>query len=140
MAGGKKGKGKGPPRPPPAAQPGQSKKNAPKENKNLPTDEEMLIFTTDKPKKKGAGASNDGTNSAMPAPNKPTVKQIIGGASWTGKLPVNLLSEHCQKQKWEKPDYSMVSIVLPSSPYFLFFGLSSNIGHSTKPMRASPLL
>jgi hypothetical protein len=39
---------------------------------------------------------------------KPTVKQIIGGASWTGKLPVNLLSEHCQKQKWEKPEYTMV--------------------------------
>lgn len=39
---------------------------------------------------------------------KPTVKQLIGGASWTGKLPVNLLSEHCQKQKWEKPEYTMV--------------------------------
>jgi hypothetical protein len=39
---------------------------------------------------------------------KPTVKQLIGGASWTGKLPVNLLSEHCQKQKWEKPEYIMV--------------------------------
>ncbi|RAO70768.1 uncharacterized protein BHQ10_006780 [Talaromyces amestolkiae] len=38
---------------------------------------------------------------------KPTVKQLIGGASWTGKLPVNLLSEHCQKQKWEKPEYTM---------------------------------
>ncbi|QGA14617.1 hypothetical protein EYB26_002273 [Talaromyces marneffei] len=38
---------------------------------------------------------------------KPTVKQLIGGASWTGKLPVNLLSEHCQKQKWEKPEYIM---------------------------------
>lgn len=39
---------------------------------------------------------------------KPTAKQLIGGASWTGKLPVNLLSEHCQKQKWEKPEYTMV--------------------------------
>lgn len=44
---------------------------------------------------------------AVPAapPPKPTVKQIIGGSSWTGKLPVNLLSEYCQKQRWEKPDY-----------------------------------
>lgn len=41
-------------------------------------------------------------------PKKPTVKEVIGGASWTGKLPVNMLSEHCQKQKWEKPEYSMV--------------------------------
>ncbi|KAM4056092.1 oligonucleotide/oligosaccharide-binding (OB)-fold domain-containing protein [Hirsutella rhossiliensis] len=38
-------------------------------------------------------------------PPKPTVKQIIGGSSWTGKLPVNLLSEYCQKQRWDKPDY-----------------------------------
>lgn len=41
-----------------------------------------------------------------PGPPKPTVKQIIGGSSWTGKLPVNLLSELCQKQKWDKPDYN----------------------------------
>ncbi|KAJ5587061.1 uncharacterized protein N7459_002826 [Penicillium hispanicum] len=43
-------------------------------------------------------------------PKKPTVKEVIGGTSWTGKLPVNMLSEHCQKQKWEKPEYSMVLI------------------------------
>ncbi|KFH47355.1 putative ATP-dependent RNA helicase-like protein [Hapsidospora chrysogenum ATCC 11550] len=36
---------------------------------------------------------------------RPTVKQLIGGASWTGKLPVNLLSEHCQKQRWDRPVY-----------------------------------
>jgi ATP-dependent RNA helicase DHX57 len=23
-------------------------------------------------------------------------------------LPVNLLSEHCQKQRWEKPEYTIV--------------------------------
>ena len=43
------------------------------------------------------------------APNKPDTRKLIGGASWTGKLPVNLLSEHCQKQKWLKPEYTMVS-------------------------------
>ncbi|KAL4787915.1 P-loop containing nucleoside triphosphate hydrolase protein [Aspergillus varians] len=41
---------------------------------------------------------------------KPTVKQVIGGASWTGKLPVNLMSEHCQKHKWERPEYKMDKI------------------------------
>lgn len=41
-------------------------------------------------------------------PKKPDTRTLIGGASWTGKLPVNLLSEHCQKMKWEKPEYSMV--------------------------------
>ena len=38
---------------------------------------------------------------------KPDTRALIGGASWTGKLPVNLLSEHCQKQKWVKPEYTM---------------------------------
>ena len=47
-------------------------------------------------------------------PKKPSVKEVIGGASWTGKLPVNMLAEHCQKQKWEKPEYNMV-IRFPNS-------------------------
>jgi len=42
------------------------------------------------------------------APKKPDTRTLIAGASWTGKLPVNLLNEHCQKQKWAKPEYSMV--------------------------------
>lgn len=86
------------------------------------------------PKKKGGGARGGpkpGTNQAKAAaertgenakqkqaqnaaeePKKPTVKEIIGGSSWTGKLPVNMLSEHCQKQKWEKPEYTMVRTIL----------------------------
>lgn len=75
------------------------------------------------PKKKGdaRGGPKPGTKQAKataaesaksqpPAdePKKPSVKEVIGGASWTGKLPVNMLSEHCQKQKWEKPEYTMV--------------------------------
>jgi len=48
----------------------------------------------------------DGSAGDTP-PTGPTVKQIIGGPSWTGKLPVNLLSEYCQKNGWDgKPDYS----------------------------------
>lgn len=35
---------------------------------------------------------------------KPTAKQLVGGASWTGKLPTALLHEFCQKQGWLKPD------------------------------------
>ena len=45
------------------------------------------------------------------AQRKPSVKELIGGSSWTGKLPVNMLSEHCQKQKWEKPEYTMVGFL-----------------------------
>ncbi|KAH6892142.1 P-loop containing nucleoside triphosphate hydrolase protein [Thelonectria olida] len=61
---------------------------------------------------KGKGKKGEAQGTATPPaeglgvpPPKPTVKQLIGGSSWTGKLPVNLLSEYCQKQRWEKPDY-----------------------------------
>ncbi|KAJ6144763.1 hypothetical protein N7470_008658 [Penicillium chermesinum] len=56
-----------------------------------------------------AAAENKEKKPVPEEPKKPTVKEVIGGASWTGKLPVNMLSEHCQKQKWEKPEYSMAS-------------------------------
>lgn len=39
-------------------------------------------------------------------PPRPDPRKVIGGPSWTGKLPVNLLSEHCQRMKWNKPDYN----------------------------------
>ncbi|KAJ5159699.1 uncharacterized protein N7482_006703 [Penicillium canariense] len=64
-----------------------------------------------KPGTKQAKAAAEKAAEKKPAPEepkKPTVKDVIGGASWTGKLPVNMLSEHCQKQKWEKPEYSMI--------------------------------
>lgn len=66
-----------------------------------PPEDDLLIFTTDKKRRKDPAKEEAGP----PEPPKPTVKQIIGGQSWTGKLPVNLLQEHCQKMKWQKPDY-----------------------------------
>jgi hypothetical protein len=70
-----------------------------------------------KPGTKQAKADKDKASEAKKTPaaspeeaKKPSVKEVIGGASWTGKLPVNMLSEHCQKQKWEKPEYSMVCL------------------------------
>lgn len=80
-------------------------------------DDSFIVFSnSDKePKAKkpigtpSVGSSGqDGLALAGEAPQRPNVKKIIGGASWTGKLPVNILSEHCQKQKWEKPEYTMV--------------------------------
>lgn len=56
--------------------------------------------------KKGQKSGTSTPDIAALIPPKPTVKQIIGGSSWTGKLPVNLLSEYCQKQKWDRPDYN----------------------------------
>ncbi|KAI9856436.1 MAG: hypothetical protein M1813_009092 [Trichoglossum hirsutum] len=86
------------------------------------TDSSHIVFTNskDKPKEDSKsrpnsstklGSTSSGTASAANAndatPKKPDTRTLIGGASWTGKLPVNLLSEHCQKQKWEKPEYTM---------------------------------
>jgi ATP-dependent RNA helicase DHX57 len=86
-------------------------------------DDSFIVFSnSDKePKPRRPAASNettagpsglDGPALAGEAPKRPDVMKILGGASWTGKLPVNMLSEHCQKQKWEKPDYSMVGETL----------------------------
>lgn len=61
-----------------------------------------------KSSKKPADGKNEPSQGAGDEQKKPTAKQIIGGASWTGKLPVNMLSEHCQKQQWERPEYKMV--------------------------------
>ncbi|KXX76518.1 putative ATP-dependent RNA helicase ucp12 [Madurella mycetomatis] len=88
-----------------------------KDAKKTPAQDDFIVFTnSDKdPKGRrgggggGGGPSNSGNPTDTPdGPPRPTVRQIIGGASWTGKLPVNLLSEHCQRQKWEKPDYNTI--------------------------------
>lgn len=66
-----------------------------------------------KAKKAAAGEELDNARPGNPSastqdgPKKPDTRALIGGASWTGKLPVNMLSEHCQKQKWGKPEYTM---------------------------------
>lgn len=87
----------------------------------IPNEEESnFVFGDPNSKKKhnnGSGgldsASNGAANTqgeASDAPKKPDTRKLIGGASWTGKLPVNMLSEHCQKQKWVKPEYTTVTI------------------------------
>lgn len=97
--------------------PASGSSTAKKSAKKAPAPEDdLLIFTTDKKKSKGGPSNKPGDSAGSaaggpdgpPEPPKPTVKQIIGGSSWTGKLPVNLLSEHCQRMKWERPDYDMV--------------------------------
>ncbi|KAM7201476.1 putative ATP-dependent RNA helicase ucp12 [Rhypophila sp. PSN 637] len=114
----KKGKDKSASTPAPTPTPASSSSAASKSKNNakkgaasaVKPEDDFIVFTnSDKdPKSRRGGPSN----SAAPAegeetgPPKPTIKQIIGGASWTGKLPVNLLSEHCQKMKWDRPDYS----------------------------------
>ena len=44
---------------------------------------------------------------AEDGPKKPTTRELLAGTSWTGKLPLNLFNEHCQKAQWEKPEFTM---------------------------------
>ncbi|KAF7449098.1 ATP-dependent RNA helicase A [Pyrenophora tritici-repentis] len=96
---------------PPRGKP--AKKTVPPEQ-----DTSFIVFGDGKPKKKkGESSGGDGTQSdskgkgktapgqSEDGPKKPDTRTLIAGASWTGKLPVNLLSEHFQKQQWSKPDY-----------------------------------
>lgn len=71
-----------------------SKKSAP----SVP-DSEHIVFTNSRSEKKRKDEKEP------EGPPRPDPRKVIGGASWTGKLPVNLLSEHCQRQKWNKPEY-----------------------------------
>jgi len=146
-------KGKNQPPPAPAASKsgsGGSKKDA-KNNNNKnnqgggSSEGDFIIFTNDKnPKgKKGGSSSSQGNTNNKPGnpsnsnnnsnkpgntgepdgPPRPTVRQLIGGASWTGKLPVNLLNEHCQRQRWETPEYTTHK--LKDGSFTVFISLSS---------------
>ena len=93
-----------------------------------PSEGDFIVFSnSDKePKGKRGGGAKAGPSKPVEeldaGPPKPRVKQIIGGHSWTGKLPVNLLSEHCQKQKWERPDYNTIKT---KDGYSVFVTLSA---------------
>ena len=74
-----------------------------------------IVFGNDKPGKRkttnvqqAQDLTKADSDPSQDAAKKPDTRKLVGGASWTGKLPVNMLSEHCQKQKWEKPEYTMV--------------------------------
>ena len=101
--------------------PGRRGTGGPKKSSAIPTsntDDSYIVFSNAKDDAKGkkaeskATASKDAVTSTQAVredvPKKPDTRKLIGGASWTGKLPVNILSEHCQKQRWEKPEYTMV--------------------------------
>ncbi|KIW21054.1 hypothetical protein PV08_01633 [Exophiala spinifera] len=76
-----------------------AKGNASKNSTPAVPDSEHIVFTnSQKDKKKKDVSQPEG-------PPRPDARKVIGGQSWTGKLPVNLLSEHCQRQKWNKPEY-----------------------------------
>ncbi|KAL2258547.1 hypothetical protein VTK26DRAFT_8113 [Humicola hyalothermophila] len=115
----KKGKNHSSAQAPATSAPATGKSNK-KDSKKAQAEGDFIVFTnSDKDTKKGGGKRGGGGGGGGPSnsnnagdtpdgPPRPTARQLIGGASWTGKLPVNLLSEHCQKQKWDKPDYHTI--------------------------------
>ncbi|KAI1337469.1 P-loop containing nucleoside triphosphate hydrolase protein [Xylariaceae sp. FL0016] len=122
----KKGKGKEKATAPPPQASATSAKKSSKSGNNPAPNDDFIVFTNStkdpKPKRGGQGPSSGGKveEAESSGPPKPTVKQIIGGSSWTGKLPVNLLSEHCQKQKWDRPDYQPIRGLGPDNhSYFV---------------------
>ncbi|KAI4272480.1 MAG: hypothetical protein LQ337_005278 [Flavoplaca oasis] len=93
---------------------GGSKSKKPLVNQDKDDEGSNIVFGDDSSKKRNkkhpatAVQQNDVTTPpGQEAPKKPDTRALIGGASWTGKLPVSLLSEHCQKQRWGKPEYTM---------------------------------
>ena len=96
---------------------GKPSKKAP-----LPEDDtSFIIFGDGKPKKKRGesstpsddkGKEKNAAGQAEDGPKKPDTRTLIAGASWTGKLPVNLFSEHLQKQQWARPDYRIVRYLI----------------------------
>lgn len=81
-----------------------SGKNTPKKSNPTVPDSDHIVFSNrqdDKKKKDHKDAE---------APPRVDTRKVIGGASWTGKVPVQLLSEHCQRQKWNKPEYQQRQI------------------------------
>ncbi|KAI0914032.1 DEAD/DEAH box helicase [Ustulina deusta] len=127
--------------PPPQASTSSSKKPA-KPSSKPPQEDDFIVFTNStkdvKPKKGGQGSSKGKAideEQIATGPPKPTVKQIIGGSSWTGKLPVNLLSEHCQRQKWDKPDYQPIK---GSQGYSYFVQLSAKNPKTREAIKVPP--
>ncbi|KAK2759137.1 hypothetical protein FQN54_003236 [Arachnomyces sp. PD_36] len=124
-------------------------KNPPKGPKP-PEEGDYIVFSNakDKPGSKNAGSkdpkresSKDGAANppadGQEQPKRPDTKKLIGGASWTGKLPVNMLSEHCQKQKWEKPEYTMMKT---GPDAFLSSVILKQTNQKTKEMTVLPAM
>ncbi|KAF2434031.1 ATP-dependent RNA helicase A [Tothia fuscella] len=80
-------------------------KGEPKKKKGTGTDTPLTAAEPSNGKGKGKAVEEPAPEDG---PKKPDTRTLIGGASWTGKLPLNMFNEHCQKQKWDKPEYTMM--------------------------------
>ncbi|KAI8638361.1 P-loop containing nucleoside triphosphate hydrolase protein [Parasitella parasitica] len=84
------------------------KKNKPSNNSKPSS---SLPATSNAAKKPGNGSKrgivkNGNTGSKRDEDQQPAPQRSIFG-NWTGKTPVSLLHEHCQKAGWEKPEFEI---------------------------------
>ncbi|KAL6703534.1 putative ATP-dependent RNA helicase ucp12 [Coniothyrium glycines] len=112
-------------------------------------DTSFIVFGDGKPKRKKGensasggiaqgdvkGKGKDSAGQPEDAPKKPDTRTLIAGASWTGKLPVNLLSEHFQKQQWSKPDYR---IRKDGDKHFAYAVVLSKMNQKTREVTTLP--
>ncbi|TKX22105.1 putative ATP-dependent RNA helicase ucp12 [Elsinoe australis] len=94
-----------------------SKKKTTKPTSSPAVAEPSSSSKTSSSSKSKKGTTDTPTEPDPSAPKKPDTRTLIGGASWTGKLPLNLLNEHCQRAKWEKPEYTMSRSSAPPGFY-----------------------
>lgn len=65
-------------------------------------------------KGKGKGTDTPPVPPVEEEKKPPTIQEQLGCVGWTGKLPVNILNELCQKRKWRSPEYIFVRYPLYS--------------------------
>ena len=115
----------------------QAKKALANNSPAVPNEADHIVFTNakgDGPSRNKKANEQDG----IPPVPRPDTKKLIGGASWTGKLPVNLLSEHCQREKWNKPEYSMRTINKDGEKAFRSFVTLSKTDPKTRETATLP--
>ncbi|KAL9052007.1 MAG: hypothetical protein Q9162_005672 [Coniocarpon cinnabarinum] len=83
------------------------KKGDDKKGKSKKGDTGTPVPETSKDAKAKGGVEDASLPNPQDVPKKPTTRELLAGTSWTGKLPLNLFNEHCQKAQWEKPEYTM---------------------------------
>ncbi|KAH8725779.1 P-loop containing nucleoside triphosphate hydrolase protein [Phaeosphaeriaceae sp. PMI808] len=115
--------------------------------KTVPPEEDtsFIVFGDGKSKKKkgessagnddGKGKGKATTGQPEDGPKKPDTRTLIAGASWTGKLPVNLLSEHFQKQHWRTPEYRIRKV---GDKHFAYAVVLAKVNQKTRETTTLP--
>lgn len=77
---------------------------------NAKASSKTVAASQDKKPGKGGTSSQSVMEEQPVSERQPTIQERLGCKGWTGKLPVTLLNELCQKSKWKNPEYIVVSL------------------------------